>query len=56
MNSEPTEKPSEPIVKISFISHNREYEIGIQRFFKELGATFSNDDILIAVKKILSKT
>lgn len=49
------ENPTEPIVKISFLSHNRKYEIGIQHFLKELGATFSDDDVMIAVKKILSK-
>ena len=50
-----TEKISEPIVKISFISHNSVYDVGIQHFLKELGAEFSDEEVLVAVQKILSK-
>lgn len=44
-----------PIVKISWIVHNRKYEIGIKRFLEVLEADFSDDEIMIAVRKLLSE-
>lgn len=44
-----------PIVKISWVVHNREYEIGIQHFMAELGVEVSEKEILSVVNKLLSK-
>lgn len=49
------EKVQKPIVKISFIGHNRRYEVGIQTFFKKLGVEISDDEVMLAVRKILSE-
>lgn len=55
MDKKHNEKPTFPIVKISWIWHNREYEIGLKRFLEVLGADFSDDEIMIAVRKLLSE-
>lgn len=44
-----------PIVKISWMWHNRKYELGIQAFLKELGINLSDEEVLAVVKKFLSK-
>lgn len=44
-----------PIVKISWISHNREYTVGIRRLLDQLGLEPTDDEIMIAVKKLLSE-
>lgn len=48
-------KPTLPIVKIAWMWHNRQYEIGIKRFLEVLGANYSDDEIMVAVRKILSE-
>ena len=44
-----------PIVKISFIRHNRVYEVGIKRFLEKLDVEISDDEIMTAVRYILSE-
>lgn len=44
-----------PIVKISFIGNNREYSIGIKPFLKVLDVEISDDEVMIAIRKILSE-
>jgi len=44
-----------PIVKISFIRHNRQYEVGIKHFLEKLNVKASDDEIMIAVRYILSE-
>lgn len=44
-----------PIVKISWIRHNRQYEVSIKRFLEVLGAKISDDEIMKAVVKILGE-
>ena len=55
-NSEPTgdKKISLPIVKISWIVHNRQYEIGILKFLEVLKIKTTEERILVAVRKIMS--
>lgn len=47
--------PNLPIVKISWIDHNRNYEFGLQLLLKKLDVEISDDEIMIAVKKLLSE-
>ena len=54
MSSQPI-KDIKPIVKISWIVHNREYKVPIQTLLKEMGVELTDDEILVAVRKILSK-
>ena len=54
-NSQPTDNSSLPIVKISFIEHNREYTIGIKKFLQMLDADYTDEEILKVVRKILNK-
>ncbi len=49
------EKDNLPIVKISWVWHNRVYDVGIKRFLELLGADYSDDEIMIAVRKFLSE-
>lgn len=44
-----------PIVKISWVVHNRQYEVGIIPFLKKLGVNVTQQDVLVATKKILSE-
>ncbi len=55
MNSQPIED-IKPIVKISWIVHNREYTVPIQTLLKEMGIELTDEKILVAVRSILSKT
>lgn len=56
MNLEPTEdNPNLPIVKISWIVHNREYEIGILKFFETMKIKITEEEVLKAVREILSR-
>lgn len=44
-----------PIVKIAWLWHNRKYEIGVKHFLEVLGVEISDEEILAAVRKILSE-
>ncbi len=43
-----------PIVKISFIGHNRTYTTGIQNFLKIAGIPMTDAEITKAVNKVLN--
>jgi len=44
-----------PIVKIAWVVHNRQYEVGIIPFLKELGIDVTQQEVLTTVNKFLSK-
>lgn len=58
MKSEPTKGNVEitgPIVKIAWMCHNRKYEIGVKHFLEALGVELSDEEVLAAISKLLSK-